>query len=419
MGLFDFLFKKKKSDLPQSEHVPEIRKAESNEIPDFKTIELGNQVWMAENLSIQTDNSWNYNNNEENSKKYGRLYTWDEAVKTCPKGWRLPSDSDWNELINHLGGEAVAGKELQQGGSSGFNAPLAGRRFNSEASYGGMGDFGAYWSSNKSGEDGAWAIGLYSSKPDGYLFSTSGVSFSVRYIKDEPSEENKVEDLSTVLVKILNHVSLVPGTESKQEERIAELINIGPDVLGQIRSAILSVSFGDNTAKYENAGLLCQAIGKIGSDEALDTLNSFAIRPSDIMEYKYIREGAVRGLICMVEKDERVRECLKNIKIEYGLSELIDPVIQQKEEQHQGTQNIKENIMSEQEMFSVLKKLCKAYTENDPVYNELELIATEIGEQLNKYGGIKEMRRIFDQLGGIPGARTLEMHWGGIGDWRG
>lgn len=75
--------------------------------------------------------------------------------------------------------------------------------------------------------------------------------------------------------------------------------------------------------------------------------------------------------------------------------------------------------MNDNEMLHVLKNLCDAYTNNDPVYKELEPAATEIGKQLNERGGIEEMRRIFGQLGGMPGARTLEMHWDGIGDWRG
>ena len=75
--------------------------------------------------------------------------------------------------------------------------------------------------------------------------------------------------------------------------------------------------------------------------------------------------------------------------------------------------------MRDSEMLSLLRKLCAAYVNNDPVYKKLEPIATEIGKQLDKRGGIAEMRRIFHQLGGIRGARTLEMHWGGIGEWLG
>ena len=49
----------------------------------------------------------------------------------------------------------------------------------------------------------------------------------------------------------------------------------------------------------------------------------------------------------------------------------------------------------------------------------LEPLARQIGEALNQQGGLTEMRRVFALLGGRRGSRTLEMHWNGIGEWRG
>jgi hypothetical protein len=79
-------------------------------------------------------------------------------------------------------------------------------------------------------------------------------------------------------------------------------------------------------------------------------------------------------------------------------------------------------FMKEQEMLNVLRRLCNAYMNYDaekPTIAKLEPLATDIGWELHRRGGIQEMRRIFQKLGGIPGSRTLEMHWNGIGDWRG
>lgn len=71
-------------------------------------------------------------------------------------------------------------------------------------------------------------------------------------------------------------------------------------------------------------------------------------------------------------------------------------------------------------MLKELVKLCEAYDRNDSqAIKDLEPLATRIGEMLNQRGGIEEMRRVFDMLGPIRGARTLDMHWGGIGEWRG
>lgn len=76
--------------------------------------------------------------------------------------------------------------------------------------------------------------------------------------------------------------------------------------------------------------------------------------------------------------------------------------------------------VSDSEMIEKLRLLCAAYFGNDRAeINLLEPLASEIGEELNRRGGVVEMRRIFEEVGKIPGLRTLEMHWNGIGDWRG
>ena len=79
-----------------------------------------------------------------------------------------------------------------------------------------------------------------------------------------------------------------------------------------------------------------------------------------------------------------------------------------------------ENVMQDGEMLSVLRRLCAAYTSNDKsAIQSLEPIATQIGAELHERGGSQEMRRLFSQLNGIQGSRTLDMHWDGIGSWRG
>jgi hypothetical protein len=76
--------------------------------------------------------------------------------------------------------------------------------------------------------------------------------------------------------------------------------------------------------------------------------------------------------------------------------------------------------MSDSEMLDVLRRLCNAYAADDMrAINQLEPQATQIGEELNQHGGLQEMQRVFGLVGNVRGARTLEMHWGGIGDWRG
>jgi uncharacterized protein (TIGR02145 family) len=79
----------------------------------YKTVKIGNQVWIAENLAYDAKGSKCYNNDPANCQKYGRLYDWETAKKACPSGWHLPTKEEWQELINFVGGKKIAGKKLK------------------------------------------------------------------------------------------------------------------------------------------------------------------------------------------------------------------------------------------------------------------------------------------------------------------
>jgi len=144
----------------------------------YKVVEIGDQIWMAENLNVgtridinppynsywdipeedlmdQTDeiiNKYCYENLESNCDKYGGLYQWWEAMQwwedgeptpigptqgICPDGWHIPTETDWTSLIEFLGGEESAVSKLTEGtqdcvnndpspNDSGFNSLLGG-----------------------------------------------------------------------------------------------------------------------------------------------------------------------------------------------------------------------------------------------------------------------------------------------------
>jgi uncharacterized protein (TIGR02145 family) len=80
----------------------------------YNTVTIGSQTWMAENLHYKTPNgSWCYDNDTNNCKRYGRLYTYEMAAEVCPSGWHLPTKSEWDTLINYMGGTEVAGTKLK------------------------------------------------------------------------------------------------------------------------------------------------------------------------------------------------------------------------------------------------------------------------------------------------------------------
>lgn len=128
----------------------------------YEAVELFGKVWMADNLDFPVDGeSWYYNNDPQAGKRYGRLYTWEGALKACPPGWYLPTDEEWKNLIDSCGWyydtEAPlripeepekAYQELIEGEISGFDAVLGGVR-GTNGSFNDLGEVGSYWSASE------------------------------------------------------------------------------------------------------------------------------------------------------------------------------------------------------------------------------------------------------------------------------
>jgi uncharacterized protein (TIGR02145 family) len=161
----------------------------------YKTVQIGEQVWMAENLNFEAIGSVCYENDPANGKKYGRLYNWETAMKACPKGWHLPSDEEWSMLFAFAGGDDVAGNILKassgwnENGNGtdefGFAALPGGNGLRYGGSFRNVGDDGNWWSATKYSVSCACYRNIHFCLANvDRLDDGKGYLFSVRCVKD-------------------------------------------------------------------------------------------------------------------------------------------------------------------------------------------------------------------------------------------
>ena len=187
----------------------------------YKTIKIGNQVWMSENLNYgkqipttkagyeMNDNGfvekYCWDNDTANccgtsgKMKRGGFYEWKEAMQfwngqpsqpvggVCPKGWHIPSNDEWNTLFNSQGG-ANCYINLVAGGKSGFDALMTGYRCTMTGSFrtAAMTTYTRtyFWSSNQTDIENAPIIELGLSSFQAFSFSKS-VGLCIRCLLDE------------------------------------------------------------------------------------------------------------------------------------------------------------------------------------------------------------------------------------------
>ncbi|MBE0660947.1 MAG: hypothetical protein IH597_00645 [Bacteroidales bacterium] len=148
----------------------------------YKTVKIGKQNWTAQNMNHENPNSWCYNNEPSNCENFGRLYSYVGAAQACPPGWRLPTSKDWKKLIEDLGEESAATR-LRDGGGTGFNALMAGVRYD-HGGFNHLNENGYFWSHVVSDNETAMVFLIARTMHSvTSIHSFSGNGFSVRCIR--------------------------------------------------------------------------------------------------------------------------------------------------------------------------------------------------------------------------------------------
>ena len=198
----------------------------------YNVVKIGNQIWMAENLkylpsvvgpgtgSQTTPHYYVYGYNgtsvtdakaTANYNTYGVLYNWPAAMNgaassttnpsgvqgVCPDGWHLPSDAEWTELTDYLGGTSVAGGKLKETGTTHWNSPntgatnetgftaLPGGLRGDDGAFYDIGSYGYWWSATEDIANNAWYRFMSFNFSNVYrIGDPKELGFSVRCLRD-------------------------------------------------------------------------------------------------------------------------------------------------------------------------------------------------------------------------------------------
>jgi len=284
----------------------------------YKTVKIGNQIWMAENLkvthysngeiipNIKDNFEWShliqggwcdYENDEINGAKYGKLYNWYAVIdyrKIAPIGWHVPTDEEWTTLINYLGGKNLASGKLKSPfywehpnsdatNESGFSALPGSRRDGDDGKFSLRGScYGYWWSSTELST--AYAAYLDLGYFGGSVYSISNsksYGHSVRCVRDSQVAE---DDGGNLIIKL-----------STKIDANLEVLGSSPFIVNGIESVYQNEFF------YNGANYSYGYKGKLNLGEY--TL----ITKSSVTKFS-VKDNAIQRIIINEKQDPQKQE---------------------------------------------------------------------------------------------------------------
>jgi len=202
----------------------------------YKTVVIGTQTWMAENLNYNVSGRKCYGNNEANCTTYGGLYDWATVSEgVCPAGWHIPSTDEWKTLRDYVEvGKACtscAGKYLKskeswnsRNGEDAFGfAALPGGHVTSDGSFGYIGKYGQWWTSKEQdAEHGVFRRMSFENDSIGNYYDDKTISFSVRCVQNATN----VSSSSSVVMSSSSN-SIIYGASVTYEGETYKTVVIG------------------------------------------------------------------------------------------------------------------------------------------------------------------------------------------------
>ena len=188
----------------------------------YTEVKIGDQIWMVENLkttkyrdsswiTLVEDNStwegltspgycWYDNDSGSNFNDYGTIYNWyvvnpNNEKKVAPSGWHIPTDTEWDVLINHIGGSGIAGGELKETGTEHWKSPneSSTNRYGFSARAGGIRsgsfyekrEYAYWWTATEYDSSCSWMRNIgFGGAGVGHNFISKSTGIYIRCIRD-------------------------------------------------------------------------------------------------------------------------------------------------------------------------------------------------------------------------------------------